>query len=175
MSRVSGTLAPGLSSFSSAAGVLTANGNLSLTDTTSIFSIRLGVATASDHDELTMDSGNVTLNNATLALILGSAYSAQPAGTIDVLINGTPADSTVNGEFAQGTSITASNGNTFDIVYGENATDTGAGHDVLLVATDPPRLPPVGVNSRDPRLPPPASLNRGHGQCSPSEWHSSWR
>ena len=38
-----GTLAPGLSSFSSAAGVLTANGNLSLTNTTSIFSIRLGV------------------------------------------------------------------------------------------------------------------------------------
>jgi autotransporter-associated beta strand protein len=137
-----GTLAPGLSSFSSAAGVLTANGNLSLTDTTSIFSIRLGVATASDHDELTMDSGNITLNNATLALTLGSAYSAQPAGTIDVIINGTPADSTVTGEFAQGTSIT-SNGNTFDIVYGENATDTGAGHDVLLVATDPPEATPV--------------------------------
>jgi autotransporter-associated beta strand protein len=134
-----GALAPGLSSFSSAAGVLTANGGVSLTNTTSIFSIRLGVVTASDHDELTLNSGNVTLNNATLQLILGSAYALQPAGTIDVIINGAPAGSTITGEFAQGTSITASNGNTFDIVYGENATDTGAGHDVLLVATDPPR------------------------------------
>jgi autotransporter-associated beta strand protein len=129
-----GTLAPGLSSFSSAAGVLTANGSLSLTDTSSIFSIRLGVATASDHDELTMDSGNVALNNATLQLILGGAYAEQAAGTVDIIINGAPADSTITGEFAQGTSITASNGNLFDIVYNENATDTGAGHDVLLVA-----------------------------------------
>jgi autotransporter-associated beta strand protein len=136
-----GALAPGLSSFSSAAGVLTANGNLSLTDTTSLFSIRLGVATGSDYDELTMNSGNVALNNATLKLILGSAYALQPAGTIDVIINGTPAASTITGEFAQGTSITASNGNTFDIAYGENSTDTGAGHDVLLIATGDPAPP----------------------------------
>ena len=85
-----------------------------------------------------MDFGNVTLNNATLELTLGSAYATQPAGTIDVLINGTPADSTITGEFAQGTSITASNGDVFDIAYGENATDTGSGDDVLLIATGDP-------------------------------------
>jgi autotransporter-associated beta strand protein len=133
-----GTLAPGFNSGSADAGVMTANGNLMLTDASSVFSIRLGVATASDHDELTLDSGNVTLNGATLKLTLGSFYATQPAGTIDILINGTPADSTITGEFAQGTSITASNGDSFDIVYGENATDTGAGNDVLLVAVDPP-------------------------------------
>jgi hypothetical protein len=90
-----------------------------------------------------MDSGNVTLGGATLKLTLGGAYAVQPAGAIDVIINGAPAGSTITGEFAQGTSITASNGNTFAIVYGENATDTGAGHDVLLIGTTPPRATPA--------------------------------
>ncbi len=128
-----GTLAPGYDSASGSAGMLTANGNVSLTDSTSIFSIRLGVATPTDHDELTIDSGNVTLNDATLRLTLGSNFALQSQGFIYVLINGQPADSTFTGEFAEGNSITV-DGDLFDIVYGENATDTGSGHDVLLVS-----------------------------------------
>ena len=137
-----GTLSPGFSSISHTAGNLTANGNVTLTDSTSIFSIRLGVATASDNDELTLDSGNITLGGAVLKLTIGGAYAQQADGFIYVLINGQPAGSTITGKFAQGGSITASNGDVFDIAYGENATDTGSGNDVLLIATDPPSATP---------------------------------
>jgi autotransporter-associated beta strand protein len=137
-----GTLSPGFNSTSHTAGNLTANGNITLTDNTSIFSIRLGVATASDNDELTLDSGNIALGGATLKLTIGAAYAQQASGFIYVLINGQPAGSTITGEFAQGSSITASNGDVFDIAYGENATDTGSGNDVLLIATAPPSATP---------------------------------
>ena len=140
-----GTLSPGFSSISHTAGNLKANGNVTLTDSTSIFSIRLGVATASDNDELTLDSGNITLGGATLKLTIGGAYAQQADGFIYVLINGQPAGSTITGEFAQGSSITASNGNVFDIAYGENATDTGSGNDVLLISTAPPSAAPAAA------------------------------
>jgi autotransporter-associated beta strand protein len=133
-----GTLAPGFKSTSGSAGNLTANGNVILTDSTSIFSIRLGVARTTDNDQLTMDAGNVTLNNATLELTIGGNYAKQANNFIWVLINGQPAGSIITGEFAQGTSITAQNGNQFEIVYGEDATDTGPGYDVLLVAVPEP-------------------------------------
>jgi autotransporter-associated beta strand protein len=136
--QAGGALEPGFNSVAGVAGTLRAYGNVTLAASTSNFSIRLGVLTASDNDSLTLDSGNVALGGANLELTLGGAFAPQPAGFIYVIINGLTADSAITGEFAQGSSITASNGDVFDIAYGENATDTGAGHDVLLIATNDP-------------------------------------
>jgi autotransporter-associated beta strand protein len=63
-----GTLGPGRSTIGAlAAGVLTANGNVLFTGSASIFSIRLGVASPSDSDQLNIANGDsVTLDDATL-------------------------------------------------------------------------------------------------------------
>jgi autotransporter-associated beta strand protein len=132
-----GTLAPGLNSASGSAGTLTAFGNVTLTDSTSIFSIRLGVATPTDQDQLTLDSGNVSLNGATLDLTLDSAFLTPANGATYILINGQPADSIITGEFAQGITI-SENGTQFQVAYGVNATDTAPGSDVLLITIPEP-------------------------------------
>jgi autotransporter-associated beta strand protein len=127
------TLAPGLSSAGTpAAGVLTANGAVTL-DSSAIFSIRLGVATAGDNDQLSVPGANtVTLNGATLQLNIGS-FASQTDGMLYVLING---DSTGNGQitgqFAQSGSVVGSNGYVYDIFYNVNAGNTGVGNDVDL-------------------------------------------
>jgi len=135
-----GTLGPGRSTIGAlAAGVLTANGNVVFTDSTSIFSIRLGVASPSDSDQLAIANGDsVTLNDATLKLTLGSAFQPQSAGFVYVLING-GAQGTGSGsdEFSQGGQITDSDGNVYDIIYATNATANGSGDDVDLVAAVP--------------------------------------
>jgi hypothetical protein len=155
--QAGGTLEPGFNSGVGIAGTLRAYGNVTLLGSTSNFSIRLGVLTASDNDSLTMDSGNVTLDGANLTLTLGGAFAPQQAGFIYVIINGLPADSTISGEFAQGSSITASNGDVFDIAYGENSTDTGSGHDVLLIATSDPAPPSREVEAARLAFAPPAA------------------
>jgi autotransporter-associated beta strand protein len=127
------TLAPGLSSAPTpAAGILIANGPVTL-DSSANFSIRLGVAIAGDSDQLDVPAfDQVTLNNANLELSSGT-FISQLIGFIYVIINGDSASNgLIVGEFAQGTSITASNGYTCDILYNVNSTNTGAGDDVDL-------------------------------------------
>jgi autotransporter-associated beta strand protein len=127
-----GTLAPGSSAASSHHGTLTANGDLSLTDSTSAFSIRLGVDSASDNDALAMTLGNISLNGATLQLSLGASYARQAAGFTYVIIDGLAANSSIAGMFSQGTSIAAANGDVFNILYNVDATGLNAGNDVVL-------------------------------------------
>jgi autotransporter-associated beta strand protein len=135
-----GTLGPGRNTLGVlAAGVLTANGNVFFTDSTSIFSIRLGVASPSDSDQLAIANGDsVTLNDATLKLTLGGAFQPQSAGFVYVLINGgAQATGTGADQFSQGSQITDSNGDIYDIIYATNATANGPGGDVDLVAAVP--------------------------------------
>jgi hypothetical protein len=133
---VSGTLAPGVSTANSNNGTLTAFGNVSLTGAAA-FSIRLGQTIATGEDQLALSTTNtITLNSATLRLTPGANYATQANGTIYEIINGDSstlaAGTAIIGQFSNGSSITASNGDLFNILYGVNATDTGAGNDVDL-------------------------------------------
>jgi autotransporter-associated beta strand protein len=127
------TLAPGFSSAATpAAGALTANGNVTL-DSSATFSLRLGVAVAGDNDQLNVPAfDTVALNSANLQLNTGT-FVSQTIGFLYVLINGDAAGTgQITGEFAQGGSITASNGYMYNILYDVNANNTGVGNDVDL-------------------------------------------
>jgi autotransporter-associated beta strand protein len=127
-----GTLAPGKQTSTSTAGTLTAAGNVGFADSTSIFSIRLGVGTASDNDKLAISGFDlVGLNGATLQLTLGANYSRQVDGFTYVLIDG-GSSAFISGTFAQNNIITDSLGDQFTILYGVDATGTTAGNDVVL-------------------------------------------
>ena len=82
-----GTVAPGLTVGSAAAGTLAVNGNVSL-DPTANFNIRVGVATASDNDSLTTTTGTVNLNGANLVLTAGSNYAAGTLGLTYIILYG---------------------------------------------------------------------------------------
>jgi fibronectin-binding autotransporter adhesin len=134
-----GTLAPGLSAASLSAGVLTANGAVTL-GAGSTFSIRLGVASAGDNDQLAVHAGDtVSLNGANLQLTLGSNFAPQTEGFVFVLINGgTATPGAISGTFAQGSQITDSQGNLYDILYNVDASGApGLGSDVDLVEAVP--------------------------------------
>jgi autotransporter-associated beta strand protein len=130
-----GTLGPGRNSLiATSAGTLTANGAVTLTDSTSVFSVRLGVASPGDSDQLAVTPTNsITLNDATLKLTLGSAFAPQTPGFIYVLING-GASATGSGSdvFSQGSSITDADGDTYDILYAVTSAGTPGGSDVDL-------------------------------------------
>ena len=132
-----GTLGPGRSTLSSSdAGTLTVNGNVVLTDTSSLFSVRLGAGGSSD--QLALDPGDlVSLNNATLKLTLDPDFAQQVVGFIYVLINGgTASTGDISGEFEQGTQITDAIGDQYNILYNVNASGVaGAGDDVDLQLT----------------------------------------
>ena len=134
-----GTLGPGRNTLGSAdAGTLTANGNVVLTDTSSVFSVRLG---AGDSDQLALDPGDlVSLNNATLKLTLDPDFAQQVVGFIYVLINGgTATTGDISGEFEQGTQIADTIGDQYNILYNVNASGVaGAGDDVDLQLTAVP-------------------------------------
>ena len=127
-----GTVAPGLKTLSTAPGVLTASGAVSL-DGASTFSIRLGVASGADSDSL-VSGTTVSLGGANLALNLGINFHPQAPGFIYILINGgTTSTGNIVGQFAQGGSITDSLGDTYSILYNVNNLGTaGAGNDVAL-------------------------------------------
>ena len=99
-------LAPGNNSSLSVAGTLTANGNVTLSST-STFALRLGVVTATDGDQLAINSGTVSLNGASLQLTLGGLLN-NPANinNLYVIINGGAGGTGTGGNiFAQGNSI----------------------------------------------------------------------
>jgi len=141
----SSTVAPGLTAANSqtATGTLTANGNVTLSGSTN-FNIRLGFTSGTTGDQLAVNSGNVSLNDANLNLTLGSAMN-NPAliNTFYAIIVGgagsTGSGSDVFGSY-NGTAIVdntfiTSGGWQFNILYAENATGTGGGNDVVLELT----------------------------------------
>jgi len=138
--NANGVFAPGLTSTVSASGSMTANGNVVLTNSSSVFSIRLGVASASDHDQLNIvGSSTVSLNGATLQIAVSPDYARQANNFVYVLINGGASGTgTAGNVFAEGSSITASNGDEFTILYDSNATGTGIGNDVVLELSSVP-------------------------------------
>ena len=119
-----GTLAPGLSTANSFTSFLLVNsGDVTFADSTSTLSLRLG-SSALDCDHLQIASGNLNLNGAKLTLDL-SNYVSQGIGTIyDIVWGGAGSTGTGSNVFAQGSSITASNGEVFAIHY---AYDAGFG------------------------------------------------
>jgi autotransporter-associated beta strand protein len=131
-----GALAPGFSAVNSTAGTLTALGSVTL-DNASTFNIRLGVAGAADGDSLA--AGSILLDDASLVLTIGSNYAFQPVGTVYVIVNGGASVTGIGTDvFAQGNSITAPNGNIFNILYAENAAGNGGGNDIDLVVAAVP-------------------------------------
>jgi T5SS/PEP-CTERM-associated repeat protein len=137
--QTGGVLAPGLESGVTAAGTLTANGNVSLA-ADSTFSIRLGVVTVGDNDQLAIGNGGiVSLNGATLQLTLGSVLNTPASlGRKYVIINGgAGATGTVGDTFAETSPFTTPGGYQFDIFYASDANGdgTGTGDDVVLELT----------------------------------------
>ena len=130
-----GTFAPGYASGVTAAGKLTANADVNLT-AGSTFSIRLGVVTPSDNDQLILDDGAaISLDGATLQLTIGSLNSLTNIGRKYVIIeNGAGATGTDGNTFAQSSPFTTPNGFTFDIFYASDANGDGigTGNDVVL-------------------------------------------
>ncbi len=143
-----GTLGPGRSTITPALpGTLTAGGNVAFTDSTSRLSIRLGVASPADSDQLDVAPGDtVSLGGATLSLTLGSAFQPQADGFIYVLINGgTATTGNIIGTFAQGSTFTDADGDVYNILYNVSQTGiAGAGNDVdLQVLTSSIPEPPA--------------------------------
>jgi len=129
-----GVLAPGLESGVLSSGTLTANGSV-LLDSNSTFSIRLGVLTANDNDQLIVANGStISLNGATLQLTIGSSlYDLANYGLDYVIINGGAAATGSSGNtFAQTSPFTIPGGYDVNIFYASNATATGPGNDVVL-------------------------------------------
>jgi fibronectin-binding autotransporter adhesin len=133
----SGTLRPGRNIVANTTSPLTATGAVTF-DSSSFMSIRLGVATALDSDELTMSGSTVSLNDATLQLALGSAFNAstEPSNYVYVLINGgalgTGSSTNVFQNAPSSGSFITANGVEFQVYYGVNSTNTGSGSDVDL-------------------------------------------
>jgi autotransporter-associated beta strand protein len=134
-----GTLAPGFGSSATDtnfAGNLTAAGNVTLSGSTT-FSIRLGVSTGSpdDVDSLSITGGGtVALNSATLTLTTGSHYVAPALDTVYVILNGGYSQLT-SGTFANGSTLNASNGNVYQILYGWDpgtSSVDGSGADIAV-------------------------------------------
>jgi fibronectin-binding autotransporter adhesin len=143
-----GIIAPGNTIGSTAAGILTANGNVSL-DSASSLSIRIGVQAEGDYDQLaiggahtlTLDNSNLLLNvgsivnDPTLADI-GDQYIIVNGGAIEGAIGqGTDLFTSVTGDTLSGDTITTPGGLQFDIEYGyDPATQTvdSAGTDIAL-------------------------------------------
>jgi autotransporter-associated beta strand protein len=131
------TVAPGLTVGSTAAGQLTASGNVTL-NTGDTFSLRLGVAASTDSDSLNIGANTLTLNNATLALNVGSLVSSATPDQLYDIVVGTSGDNTA-GEFdfdgsplATGASFTT-NGYTFEIFYNVSGSNVGtAGNEDVL-------------------------------------------
>lgn len=132
-----GTLAPGNGtsvSDASSAGTLTANGNVTLSGSTT-FSIRLGVASSSDHDQLAVSGGTVSLNGATLSLSAGSAYVPGSNSLAMIIING-GYNAATSGTFSNAQSLAYVNGDYYQILYGYDPSANGGTGGVDASGTD---------------------------------------
>ena len=143
----SGEIAPGETIGSTAVGILTSTGNISL-DNNSTLSIRLGLNSTSDSDQLA-EGGTLSLTNSLLQILVGSGASTPAAlDTLYVIVNG-GAGSTAGGTSDSFSNATLSGGKyvytnpnnfEFDVFYGVNSTNSGVGNDidVELVAVPEP-------------------------------------
>jgi len=141
----SSTIAPGMTSVNAltSTGTMTAAGSVTLAATTN-FNIRLGFTSGTTGDQLAVNSGNVSLNDANLNLTLGSAMN-NPAliNTFYAIIvggagstgSGSDVFGSYNGTAIVGNTFITSGGWQFNILYAENATGTGGGNDVVLELT----------------------------------------
>lgn len=136
---LSGTLAPGLSTANGNAGTLTSVNGVSL-DSSSAFDVRLGVSSATDHDELLVTTGSsVTLGNSTLNITLGSNIAGAPLHTFyNIIFGGYNSNSPTyfgNTAEAGGIGTITDGGYEFEVIYGSDGTTDGAalvGNDVSL-------------------------------------------
>jgi autotransporter-associated beta strand protein len=138
-----GDLAPGLTAGSTAAGALT-SGSVTFLDTASAFSIRLGVVTGTDGDQLIVSSGAIALNDTPLQLTIGSALnnSANLDKYYTIIYGGAGATGTGSDLFSyDGSAIaddglfTTPGGYTFEVIYatdGIGSDDIGTGNNVEL-------------------------------------------
>ena len=137
VNSVGGTIAPGLSTGSTAVGILTA-GAVSL-DSASTFSIRLGVQTYTDSDQLV--STSFTLADTALQLTIGPALASYngAVGNIYTIVDG----GYTSGEFSyDGTPIAddqqiADGLYTFTVLYGADGNGGTAGNVELELASVP--------------------------------------
>jgi hypothetical protein len=148
-----GTLAPGYAVGSITSGTLTANGPVSL-DNTSTFSIRLGLSSAgTDSDQLVVTGANTfTLNDSNLAVsIFNGANINPPTGGVPtfyaIILGGaggtggsglggvTDVFSSVTGATLVGNSFTLGAGWQFTIEYAVTATGASGGNDIGLEMT----------------------------------------
>ena len=136
-----------------AVGTLAANGNVSLASSSTL-SIRLGLTTGAasnpttglggDVDQLFMNGGTFSLadTTTTLQILDTSAEYAAALDSIYVIVNGSASAPTGTFENApaSGDSVTTSAGDTYQVFYDVNASNTGAGNDidVELVAIPEP-------------------------------------
>jgi autotransporter-associated beta strand protein len=154
---INGTLAPGLTEAdkSSAVGTLTAKGAISLASTATL-NIRVGLTTGAasnpttglggDVDQLFMNGGTFSLDDSSLQIFSNPAELGAAPDSLYVIINGgASATGTGTDVFAgipaSGDSITASNGNVFEVFYGVTAGSTttpGSDIDVEFVAVPEP-------------------------------------
>jgi autotransporter-associated beta strand protein len=143
-----GTIDPGVVLGSDSVGTLTSSATVSL-DSNSTLSLRLGSGTVTAGDQLAVTSGNLALDNSLLEIVLGTAASNLAAiDTLYVIVNGGASSTTgADSDSFSNTTLTAgkyvytnSIGDSFDVFYGVNSTNTGMGSDidVELVAVPEP-------------------------------------
>jgi autotransporter-associated beta strand protein len=132
------TVAPGLTIGSTAAGQLTASGNVTL-NTGDTFSIRVGVAGPTDSDSLNIGANTLTLNGATLAVNTGAFASGATTDQLYDIVVGTGAGNTVGtfdfggNPLANEAEFTTNTNYTYQIFYNVLGTDpTQAGSDDVL-------------------------------------------
>jgi autotransporter-associated beta strand protein len=142
---VSGTLSPGLDSAlgTPAAGTLTADGDVSL-DSASTFSIRLGVQTYTDSDQLLISNGGqLTLNDTPLQLTIGSALASYggSVGNLYTIVDGgyTSGDFSYDGTTILDDQTITDGGDTFTVLYGADGNGGTAGNvELQLTAASVP-------------------------------------
>jgi autotransporter-associated beta strand protein len=132
------TVAPGLTVGSTSPGQLTASGNATL-QAGDTFSIRVGVAAATDSDSLSIGANTLTLNGATLAVNTGAFAGGATTDQLYDIVVGTGAGNTVGtfdfggNPLANGAEFTTNTNYTYQIFYNVLGTDpTQVGSDDVL-------------------------------------------
>ena len=117
------------------AGVLAANGNVTLSGSTT-FSIRLGVSSQSDNDQLQINGGTIALNGATLKLTNASQYvPGSNSGLTLIILNGGYVPG-VSGTFSNPGGLAYVDGDYYQILYGYDPNANGGNGGVDSTGAD---------------------------------------
>jgi len=159
VSGVGSNLDPGLTfaDVHGSVGTLASSQNVAFTDMNGTFSIRLGLTngnasdptlgTGGDVDQLVMNNGTFTLDNTTLFITEGSLEANTAFDTFFyVIVNGGSNSSALTGigtgndQFGNVTGgvYNSPGGFTYDVFYGVNANDSGAGNDIVVEVVSVP-------------------------------------